>query len=191
MVHSRHLHTPCMECDSRARNTSSRAPPDQKIWSGSANIFVAAEATYFTKPSNLWVTVRSANIRFLCRILEAEAKPWRQSITKLRFVNAGTNLKFLGGTVPSHWNALAESWGPGCVLPVRDGHVTCWHWHPPKPLSTLAPRRLQHQRGSKPWVAHLGASGSRLEWSFSEDCYGLLLQRWKDWQIYPLHQKWP
>ena len=135
--------------------------------------FVAAEATYFRKPSNLWVTVRSANIRFLCRILEAEAKPWRQSITKLRFVNAGTNLKFLGGTVPSHWNALAESWGPGCVLPVRDGHVNCWHWHPPNPLSTLAPRRLQHQRGSKPWVAHLGASGSsRLEWSFSEvDCY--------------------
>ena len=39
MVHSRHLHTPCMECDSRARNTSSRSPPDQKIWSGSANIF--------------------------------------------------------------------------------------------------------------------------------------------------------
>ena len=139
MVHSRHPHHAWSVIG--ARNTSSRAPQDQMIlW-----------LKHFWAP---WLLHKafppiscSAKTSFSDRILEAEAKP--QSITKLRFDTRRNFFQICRmAQCPRKSLAMCDCsfviypWALALALSAQQ---PVWY-----PLSTSAPRRQQHQHGSKP-----------------------------------------
>lgn len=171
MVHSRHLHTPCIGCDSGARNTSGRAPPDLE-WSCGVPKILDALATPQSPPA-----FNQSRI-FRKPSTYAELEGWSKAngifvgqLQSCGWFPAETNLKFLEVSVPNHpkqqisfkkssiqvvevffsytiYTLFKKTPKMGtATIPVTQGLNDCDCL---ERLSTSAPKRQQHLHGSKP-----------------------------------------
>lgn len=178
MVHSRHLHTPCIGCDSGARNTSGRAPPDLE-WSCGVPKILDALATPQSPPAfNQSRIFRKPSTYAGIGRLKQSQWHFRGSITKLRVIPRRNKFEISRGVSakppeatdfiqkiihPSGWRLLFLHDLHVFCLNSKDGHCH----HPSHPGS----ERLWLSGAAQYFSAKKAATPARIQTSGTKCCF--------------------